>query len=80
MIPSIGALMNMRSPVGNQGATYGLNASITAAGRSVAPMLGAAVAMWFGLRSVFILSALVYALAVLVARHFCRGDFFEREP
>lgn len=67
MLPSVGALMNLQTPVGNQGATYGLNASITAAGRCVGPMMGAAFAIWFGLRSVFILAALVYLLAALVS-------------
>ncbi len=67
MLPSVGALMNLQTPVGNQGATYGLNASITAAGRCVGPMMGAAIAIWFGLRSVFILAALVYLLAALVS-------------
>ena len=75
MIPSINALMNLQSPSGNQGAAYGLNASITAAGRSVAPLLGAAFAMWFGMRSVFILSAAVYGLAVLVVLHIRRMDY-----
>jgi DHA1 family multidrug resistance protein-like MFS transporter len=66
MIPSINALMNLQTPLGNQGATYGLNASITAAGRSVAPLLGATIAMWFGMRSVFVVAAAVYGLAALV--------------
>lgn len=70
MLPSVGALMNSATPVGNQGATYGLNACVTAAGRSLGPMLGAAVAIWFGLRSVFILAALVYLLAALVSLKF----------
>ncbi len=67
MLPAVGALMNFQTPVGNQGATYGLNASITAAGRCVGPMLGAVVAIWFGLRSVFVLAAMVYLLAALVS-------------
>lgn len=72
MIPSINALMNLQTPAGNQGATYGLNASITAAGRSVAPLLGAAFAMWLGMRSVFVLAAAVYGLAALVVLHIRR--------
>ena len=58
MIPSLGALMNSRSPVGGQGAVYGLNASVNAAGRSLAPMMGAGMAIWLGMRSVFILAAI----------------------
>jgi DHA1 family multidrug resistance protein-like MFS transporter len=74
MIPSINALMNLQTPLGNQGATYGLNASITAAGRSIAPLLGAAFAMWFGMRSVFVLAAAVYGLAALVVLHIRRTN------
>jgi len=74
MIPSINALMNLQAPLGNQGATYGLNASITAAGRSVAPLLGATFAMWFGMRSVFVLSAVIYGLAALVVLYIRRTD------
>lgn len=74
MIPSLGALMNLRSPVGSQGATYGLNASITAAGRSLAPMMGAGIAIWLGMRSVFILAAVVYGLAALVVLHIRRVE------
>jgi DHA1 family multidrug resistance protein-like MFS transporter len=74
MIPSVNALMNLHAPLGNQGATYGLNASITAAGRSVAPLLGASFSMWFGMRSVFILSAAVYGLAALVVLYVHRME------
>ena len=64
--PSVGALMNLQMPAGSQGATYGVDAGITAAGRSVAPLLAALVAMWLGIRSVFILAAGIYALAAIV--------------
>ena len=74
MIPSINALMNLQAPLGNQGATYGLNASITAAGRSIAPLLGAAFSMRFGMRSVFVISAAVYGLAALVVFYIRRTE------
>ena len=57
--------------------TYGLNASITAAGRTVAPLLGAAFAMWLGMRSVFVLAAAVYGLAALVVLHIRRTENLE---
>jgi DHA1 family multidrug resistance protein-like MFS transporter len=69
ILPTIGALMNLKLPAGTQGATYGLNASITAAGRSVAPLLAAVFAMWLGVRSVFILAAAIYGLAAIVVLH-----------
>lgn len=68
-IPSIAALMNLWAPSGNQGATYGLDTSVNAAARSIAPMLSAAVAYWIGLRGVFGATALVYAAIVLMAIH-----------
>ena len=66
MVPSISAMMNVKTSLGSQGATYGLNASITAAGRSIAPLLGATVAFLLGMRAVFVLSAILYGSAVLV--------------
>ena len=64
--PSVGALMNLQMPTGSQGATYGIDAGITAAGRSVAPLLAALFAMWLGIRSVFLLASAIYGLAALV--------------
>lgn len=69
ILPSIGALMNLQIPAGNQGATYGIDAGITAAGRSVAPLLAAVFAIWLGIRSVFILAAAVYGLAAIVVMY-----------
>lgn len=64
--PSVGALMNLQMPAGSQGATFGIDAGITAAGRSVAPLLAALFAMWLGIRSVFILAAGIYGVAAIV--------------
>jgi len=77
MIPSLNALMNCHAPSGSQGATYGLNASITAAGRSIAPLLGATIAMWFGMRSVFVVAAAIYGLAVLVVLFISRTEYIK---
>jgi MFS transporter, DHA1 family, multidrug resistance protein len=67
ILPAIGALMNLQVPTGYQGATYGLSASVNSAGRCLAPMMGVAFAINFGLRSVFVLAVAVYALAALLA-------------
>lgn len=67
LIPSISALMNLWTPAGNQGATYGLENSVNAAARIFSPMLGAGIAVWFGFRGVFGMSALVYAMIVVLA-------------
>jgi len=73
MIPTVSALMNLQDTTGSQGAIYGLNASITAAGRSLAPMLGASLAIWLGMRSVFLAAAFIYAAAAVVAAYIYRS-------
>jgi DHA1 family multidrug resistance protein-like MFS transporter len=67
LMASTAALMNLWSPSGNQGATYGLDNSIQAAARSVAPMMGAGIALWLGLRGVYVGVAIVYIIVALVA-------------
>ncbi len=73
MIPSIAALMNLWSPRGNQGATYGLDTSVNAAARSVSPMLAAGIAYWVGMRGVFGATGLIYGATVLLAIHVLQG-------
>ena len=78
MIPAVAALMNLQDTSGSQGAIFGLNASINAAGRSLAPMLGALMAIWFGMRSVFLAAACIYAAAAIVAAYSFRAGFLHR--
>jgi DHA1 family multidrug resistance protein-like MFS transporter len=78
MIPAVAALMNLQSTSGSLGAIFGLNASITAAGRSLAPMLGASMAIWFGMRSVFLSAACIYAAAAIVAVYIYRAGLRQR--
>lgn len=68
LVPSVSALMNIYAPAGNQGATYGLDNSVQAAARVVAPMMAAALAMWVGYRGVFVGAAAIYVVAAVVAR------------
>jgi DHA1 family multidrug resistance protein-like MFS transporter len=67
LLPATAALMNLWAPAGNQGATYGLDNSIQAAARSVAPMIGAAIALSWGLRGVYAGAAVVYVGIALAA-------------
>lgn len=78
MVPAIGALMNLRTPAGSKGAAYGLDNSVNAGGRMIAPLLGAGVAVWLGLRGVFALTGVVYVGSVLVAWHIYRNS--QRNP
>lgn len=67
LVPSVAALMNLWSPGGSQGATYGLENSVQAAARTVAPLIAAAVAAVVGYRSVFLGAAGVYVLILFLA-------------
>jgi DHA1 family multidrug resistance protein-like MFS transporter len=67
LIPSIAALMNLYAPAGNQGATYGLDNSVQASARVVAPMMAAALAAWVGYHGVFLGATAIYAVTAVVA-------------
>ncbi len=73
LIPSLAALMNLWSPAGSQGATYGIDTSVNAGARAIAPMAGAVIASWVGLRGVFGGTVVVYALCVVLALHLARS-------
>ncbi len=67
LIPATAALMSLWSPQGSQGATYGLENSVQASARTVAPMIAAAIAAGAGYRGVFAGTAVIYALVAVVA-------------
>lgn len=67
VIPSISALLADYTDKGEAGAVYGLENSINAAARAVAPLVGSIVAVWFGLRSTFIATGLMLFGASLLA-------------
>ncbi len=62
LLSPMAALLNLWTPPGTQGATYGLENSIAAGGRTIAPLLAGVIATWFGVRAVFGATAVVYAL------------------
>jgi DHA1 family multidrug resistance protein-like MFS transporter len=59
LVPSISALLANYTPSGQEGAVYGLDNSISAAGRSVAPLMGSYVTGLFGTASAFIAASLI---------------------
>lgn len=67
VLPTISALLASYTDSGEEGAVYGLDNSINAAGRAVAPIIGGLVASWFNYRSTFIATSLILFLAVLAA-------------
>ena len=74
MMPATSALLNLRTPRGAHGTTFGLGNSVNSAGRMVAPMLGAIIAAWFGMRGVFGVTAVVYGVLGLVALQLWRKN------
>jgi DHA1 family multidrug resistance protein-like MFS transporter len=73
LVPALAALMNLWSPPGSQGATYGVDTSVNSAARTVAPMIGAAVASWIGLRGVFGGTIAVYVLCMVLGLYLARS-------
>ncbi len=67
IVPTISALLARYTRLGEEGAVYGLDNSIVSGARAVAPLLGAGVAMWFGLRATFAATALIYLVAGILA-------------
>jgi DHA1 family multidrug resistance protein-like MFS transporter len=60
IIPAISALLAQLTKSGEEGAVYGLDNSINAGARSIAPLLGAAIAASFSLRATFVATALLF--------------------
>ena len=66
-LASIAALLATRVPEGRQGAVYGVNTTIVAGANALAPMLGASIAVWWGLRAIFVVAAGLFAVGGLCA-------------
>lgn len=74
LLPSLSAMLAEHSERGDEGCVYGIDNSVTSAGRTVGPLLGAAGALWFSPRAAFVLTgALFGAAALLAARTVCRS-------
>jgi DHA1 family multidrug resistance protein-like MFS transporter len=67
VITGVSALLARYTVCGEEGAVYGLDNSINAGARALAPMIGVSVAIWLGLRAVFSAAALLYLVAALLA-------------
>lgn len=60
--PAISALLGRYTGTSSAGAVYGIDNAIVSVARAIAPILGAAVVLILGLRGLFIITALIYAL------------------
>jgi DHA1 family multidrug resistance protein-like MFS transporter len=66
VIPSIGALLARYTPQGDEGTVYGLDNSVHSGARALAPMLGAGVAIWFGMRATFVVLGLIFLAGAIL--------------
>jgi DHA1 family multidrug resistance protein-like MFS transporter len=67
VIPTVSALMAGFSSPGEAGMVYGLDNSVRAAARSLAPLIGSFVALWFGLRGAFIATGVIFLATWMIA-------------
>lgn len=67
VIPTASALLAGYSKPGESGMVYGLDNSVGAAARSLAPLIGSFIALWIGLRGTFIATGVIYLLAWMLA-------------
>jgi len=67
VIPIISAILANYIKAGDEGLAFGLDNSVTAAGRGVAPLLGAAVAAGWGYPLTFVMTGLVFVVSTVLA-------------
>lgn len=65
--PSISALLARFTRRGQEGVVFGLDNSINSGARSLAPLIGSGVALWFSLRATFVATAVIFALMGVLA-------------
>lgn len=66
IMPTLSALLASYTEPGEEGAVYGLESSIMAAARAIAPMLGATFITWWGLRSIYAAAGLIFLAMALI--------------
>jgi MFS transporter, DHA1 family, multidrug resistance protein len=65
--PMLSSLLATYTEPGEAGAAYGLDNSVNAGSRTVAPMLGAVVAASYGLRATFVATGLLFLASTIIA-------------
>ena len=67
IIPAISALLAKYTQYGEEGVVYGLDNSVNSGARALAPIFGASVALWLGLRATFTVVGLLFLVAGLLS-------------
>ncbi len=63
VLASVSALLARLVPEGRHGAVYGLSSTTVAIANAIGPLVGASIAVWWGLRDVFTVTAVLFSLA-----------------
>jgi len=63
ILAALGAFLALLAPHGQEGAIYGVNASVSSAANAIGPLVGSAVAVALGLRFPFLASAVMLIAA-----------------
>lgn len=65
--PAVSALLARYTPAGTEGSVYGLDNSVGSGARSLAPIIGSGIMVWWGLRTAFWVSGGLLILTALFA-------------
>ena len=74
MVAAPSALLSRYTSKDTAGAVYGIDNSVMASSKAVAPIVGASIALWLGMRGTFLASALVFAFIALTALYILPSD------
>ncbi len=74
LVAAPSALLARYTEPGEEGAVYGIDNSVVAAARAIAPLLGSGLAAFYGLRAPFLAAALLFGLMVLWAAYVLPRD------
>ncbi len=74
LIPSINALIRRLAPKGHESTTFGYSNSALFLGNVLGPVIGGFSAGWLGIRGVFLLSAVLFAINTLWMRYVFRHN------
>jgi DHA1 family multidrug resistance protein-like MFS transporter len=67
VIPALSALLAGYTRPGEEGSVYGIDNSVAAAARAIAPMLAVSLALWVGLRGTFVATAFIFLVMAIVS-------------
>lgn len=67
LVASGSALLVQYTQPGEEGAVYGLDSSISSGARAIAPLVGASLAVWLGLRLTFSVTMVMFGIVALMA-------------